>query len=257
MIDRVMAFASPDNALLSGEVRRRARVGVVVLLVVFFIVAAFAFIWILRSGSAVKVTHDQARTYAGILAQVIPVLILALYVDSTAQWSTIRARRDKEAEAIVQMSKDYGSIQESVVALRAQVDGVRDQLDPKSLVPLEQAELDCVDLEAGLQALLSAHKGRVVVDGVHVVGVSLQLLLGLFGEALALSSVLSPTTWLTQAATIALALLLVLFGQRLFDVPVAGVYGLAVQALGLVGFLVLAVVYVASLANVIQITVTG
>ena len=77
MLDRMMALLVPGYALLTVEDRKRARLIDPLVTVALIIVTIIVFVLSLRSASTVKVTHDQARTYAGILAQVIPVLLLA------------------------------------------------------------------------------------------------------------------------------------------------------------------------------------
>lgn len=72
-----------------------------------------------------------------------------------------------------------------------------------------------------------------------------------------MSSVLAPGTGLIQAATISVALLLYLFGQRLFMWPLTVGGGLGVQVLSLSGFAVLVLVYAAVFARILKITVTG
>lgn len=261
MIDRVKVLVESGYSLLVREVRRRVpeRARVTALLASVFVVAVGLFIWRWLYGPAVVVTHDQARTYAGILAQVIPVLVLALYVESAAEWSTLRARRVAENDRLMKLAKDvYSSYSPLKTELEAnrKSDEAGLRADPEVLSILEQAMSTNLDNAIVLQSLLLDHTKTAASQGVRTGTVALQLLVGLLGEVLALSCVLAPSD-LIAAATIAVALLLFLFGVRLLEWPLAVGNGPGVKVLGFVGGSVLLWVYAASLAQTFRITVAG
>lgn len=122
------------------------------------IVSVFGYVFGLHSGSILKITEDHARSFGGIVATVIPIFIVALYVDSSPQWGAYQHK--------------------------------------KALVHGEE------------ESSGSKEEENDFISPFH-------LLYCLFGETLAVSSVLSPTTLQVRLATYSLAFLLFLFGFRL------------------------------------------
>lgn len=105
--------------------------------------------------------------------------------------------------------------------------------------------------------LLQSHKRIWAREGVVAAVVTLQLFSGLLGEMFALSAVLAPRGGLIQGATLELVVLLLLFGVRLFEWPLAVGAGRVGQVLKSVGGAVVSLVGVASVAHDLKITVTG
>lgn len=150
-----------DFATLSAE-ERRIRLKYVVLMGFFVALMIFAsvsgYVLGLHSGSAIRITEDHARNFGGIIATVIPIFIVALYVDSSPKW---------------------GAYDHKKVLAHGKPDASRSEDDEKDFIS------------------------------------PFHLLYCLFGETLAVSSVLTPTTFQVRLATYSLAFLLFLFGFRL------------------------------------------
>jgi hypothetical protein len=258
MIDRVKGLVESGYSMLAREVRMRVpeRVRAATLIASVLGVGVGLFLWRLLYGPAVVVTHDQARTYAGILAQVIPVLLLALYVESAAEWSTLRARRVAETARLIKLSKDVRSSLEMDLEASKKSDGTGSRADPEVLSILEHARSTNLDNVSVLESLLLDHTKTEASQGAGTGAVAVQLLVGLLGEVLALSCVLAPSA-LIAPATLAVALLLFLFGQRLLEWPLAVGNSPRVKVLSFVGAAVLTWVYAASMAQTFNITVAG
>jgi len=258
MINRVMALVRSGYSVCAREVRERVPWRVAVSTVALIVVAAIAFILSLDSGSTVKVTHDQARMYAGILAQVIPVFVLALYVESTAQWSTLLASLGQQRQTHLKLSADVQSNQADNQRVRDEINRIgREYVPVETVRGNERGLLTSLESLTNLAELDLLIRRRSTREGSRAAGISLQLLVCLLGEVFALSSVLAPGTGLIQSATISVALLLYLFGQRLFMWPLTVGGGLGVQLLSLGGLAVLVLVYAAGFARILKITVTG
>jgi hypothetical protein len=123
MIAEVKALVASGYARLADEVPKlwqrvsmKGFVGFLVL-VAYGFVATAVFIWNVRAASVI-VTHDQARTYAGILAQVIAVLLLALYVESTTTWSKTQAAQREERMGYLKLRREIDSALETAVKAR-------------------------------------------------------------------------------------------------------------------------------------------
>lgn len=257
MIAQVKALVGSGYTRLADEVRKRwnrvSTKGFVVFLVftvAYVFVATVIFIWNLRAASVI-VTSDQARTYAGILAQVIAVLLLALYVESTTTWSQTQAEQRAERMGYLELNRSMKA------ALDAAAVAQRNYEAGTTSPELELADSINIDTMSGLQSILSDHKRRSDGEGNRAVLTVLQLFAGLLGEVLALSSLLAPSRVMIRLATLATVFLLYLFGQRLLRWPRAVSEGRAVQLLSNLGNAVLALAYFAALARIATISVTG
>jgi len=141
MINRVMALVRSGYSVCAREVRERVPWRVAVSTVALIVVAAVAFMLSLDSGSSVKVTHDQARTYAGILAQVIPVFVLALYVESAAQWSTLLASLGQQRQTHLKLSADVQSNQADIQRVRDEINRIGREYVPVETVTSNERSL--------------------------------------------------------------------------------------------------------------------
>lgn len=227
--------------------------GFVVFLVVWVAygsVASVVFISNLRAASVI-VTNDQARTYAGILAQVIAVLLLALYVESTTAWSQTQAEQRAERMGYLELGRSMKSAEDLAAVARKHYEAGTTSPD------LERADSINIDNMSGLQSMLLDHKRRSDREGNRAAITVVQLFVGLIGEVLALSSVLAPSRLTIRLATFATLFLLYLFGQRLLQWPRAVSGGRAVQSLSLVGNALLTLTYLAAMARIATISVTG
>jgi hypothetical protein len=246
-------------ARVVGEARKWLRKAVGLRDWVVLLVAAVAFISYERSGSTVVVTHDQARTFAGVLAQVIPVILLALYVESAAQWSRERRRREEEWERLTKLAAGVTSRAEKVVEVckhtRRGEDGT--PLDSEALSTLAQDRSNSLDELHTLHSQMSNEKRRTASQGTVTGFVTISLLIGIFGEGLALSCVLAPTDTLIELSTLALGLLLTLFGQRLIKSARSDDDNLDLQISHFIGGTIIWLAFAVAMAHVSKITVTG
>jgi hypothetical protein len=258
MLDRMLALLVPGYSLRSLEERKSARLIVPVVTVALITVTTIVFVLSLWSASTVRVTHDQARAYAGILAQVIPVLLLALYVESTAEWGTLRTRRDTESDRYHKLSQAVQANHTENLKILEQIEGIgREHISSETLSTIEHGYSTSMENISSTLQLLESHQRIWAREGVGAAVVALQLFSGLLGEMFALSAILAPRSGLIQAATLELVVLLVLFGVRLFEWPLSVGAGRVGQLLKSVGGAVVSVAGVASVAHVLKITVIG
>jgi len=255
MIADLKALASSGYTRIAhGIPERWKRVGVngivVLAMVAYGVVVAVVFIWCLRAAPVI-VTHDQARTYAGIVAQVIAVLLLALYVESTTTWGQTQAEQRAERMGYLELGRKMESALEAAAVARKHYEA--GTTSPE----VQLADSVNNDTMSGLQSMLLDHKRRSDGEGNRAVFTVVQLFAGLIGEVFALSAVLAPSRSIISSATIAAVFLLYLFGQRLLQWPRAVSSGRAVRLLSNVGNAVLALSYFAILARISTIHVTG
>jgi len=256
MIAEVKALVASGYARLADEVPKlwqrvsMKRSLVFLVLVAYGFVATAIVIWNLRAASVI-VTHDQARTYAGILAQVIAVLLLALYVESTTTWSRTQAAQREERMGYLKLGRDIESALEAAVKARKNYEA------GTTTSNLEFVDSLNIGSMSVLESMLSDHKRSSDIEGTRAALTVLQLFAGLIGEVLALSCVLAPSRVTVGLATTATLFLLSMFGQRLLQWPRAVSDGRAVQLLSNVGSAVLLLAYIAALARMTTIHVTG
>jgi hypothetical protein len=256
MIAHVKTLVGSGYARLADEVPERWKHFSMKVFVFSLVVLAYAFvltviyIWNLRAAPVI-VTHGQARTYAGILAQVIAVLLLALYVESTTTWTRTQAEQREERVVYLGLGRKMKSAREAAAEARKNYEAGTTSPD------LDLADSMNNDTVSALESMLLDHKRRSDSEGKRAVVTALQLFAGLIGEVLALSSVLAPTRLMIVLATFTTLFLLYLFGQRLLLWPSAVSGGRAVQLLSFVGGAVLTLAYVAAMARITTITVAG
>lgn len=251
MVHRMKHLVMSGYIRFANEVEKRLRMKGFWAAVFIVIIAILFYVWNLRVASKVTVTHDQARTYAGVLAQVIPVLLLALYVESTAAWKEIQAEQREERMRLLDVGRSIESAREKAVKARTHY------ADGTTSSELELADLTNIETMYRLQSMMVDHKKRSAREGTRAVLTVLQLFVGLIGEVIALSFSLAPRSQLMGASTSAVLLLLFLFGLRLVEWPRAVSQGRAVQLLSYVMGPVLLFALVAALARIGGIHVSG
>lgn len=81
-----------------------------IIVIVFIVALAFAFLIAgIQSKLAIRLSQAEARSYAGILAGLIPIFVVALYVDGTGAWRRPSQRTNGDVRKLAPEEKPSAS----------------------------------------------------------------------------------------------------------------------------------------------------
>lgn len=87
-----------DYVSLSFDLKRIRRRRVLLLgttFIIFILASLLVLVLVLRHRSSLIITKEQARNFAGIVASIIPILVVALFVESSPRWNGQTSLRGK------------------------------------------------------------------------------------------------------------------------------------------------------------------